>query len=104
MIQFGFEKNQISEESQRDESYRQQFRRLLTGDLDFQGDNSVSFTHSWHAFPAKFPPQLPRLFIRELTRKGIIRQAKPFCIVMYFKKMRGLICCRMVVLMQVPKA
>ena len=26
--------------------------------------------HTFHAFPAKFPPQLPKLFIRELTEPG----------------------------------
>ena len=26
--------------------------------------------HNFHAFPAKFPPQLPKLFIRELTEPG----------------------------------
>ena len=43
---------------------------ILQRKLDFHGENSVYATHSWHAFPAKFPPQLPRTFIRELTRLG----------------------------------
>lgn len=50
--------------------YKQKLKALLQTKLDFHGENSIYATHSWHAFPAKFPPQLPRLFIRELTRPG----------------------------------
>jgi len=53
-----------------DATYAERFRRLLQGDLDFHGKNSTYGNHSWHAFPAKFPPQLPRVFIRELTKPG----------------------------------
>src|SRR3990172_313510 len=45
-------------------------RRLLSGDLTFKGEKTAYATHNLHAFAAKFPPQLPRLFIRELTRPG----------------------------------
>ncbi|MGI9338829.1 MAG: DNA methyltransferase [Gammaproteobacteria bacterium] len=45
--------------------------RLLDGDLSFHktgsGDNG---THSLHPFPAKFPPQLPALFVENLTAPG----------------------------------
>ena len=43
---------------------------LLEGDLDFHGTNGKFASHGWHPFPAKFPPQLPGLFIEELTRPG----------------------------------
>jgi hypothetical protein len=42
-------------------------RRLLASDLTFEGEKTSYATHNLHAFAAKFPPQLPRLFIRELT-------------------------------------
>lgn len=42
---------------------------LLAGDLDFHGAGSYA-THHFHAFPAKYPPQLPARFIDELTRPG----------------------------------
>ncbi len=45
---------------------------LLAGDLDFRGKHRVYGSHAWHAFPAKFPPQLPRLFIENLTGPGDI--------------------------------
>lgn len=43
---------------------------LLAGDLDFHEHNSAYATHVIHSFPAKFPPQLPRLFIENLTSPG----------------------------------
>lgn len=52
--------------------YRERLQKLLESDLEFHGRNSKYFTHGWHAFPAKFPPQLPRKFITELTRPGDI--------------------------------
>jgi DNA modification methylase len=43
---------------------------LLGRDLTFKGEKTNYASHNLHAFAAKFPPQLPRLFIRELTRPG----------------------------------
>jgi len=45
---------------------------LLQGDLDFHAENSTYGSHALHAFAAKFPPQLPGLFIRALTNPGDI--------------------------------
>ena len=45
---------------------------LVTCDLDFHEQDSGYSTHNFHAFPAKFPPQLPRLFIESLTSPGDI--------------------------------
>jgi DNA modification methylase len=44
--------------------------RLLKQDLTFKGEKTAYATHNIHAFAAKFPPQLPRLFIHELTNPG----------------------------------
>ena len=43
---------------------------LLSDDLDFHSANSSFASHQFHAFPAKFPPQLPRKFITALTQPG----------------------------------
>ena len=43
---------------------------LLKRDLTFQGQKTAYASHNIHAFAAKFPPQIPRLFIRELTLPG----------------------------------
>jgi DNA modification methylase len=43
---------------------------LLASDLGFHRHGSNHASHSMHAFPAKFPPQLPRVFIERLTRPG----------------------------------
>lgn len=51
-------------------SSRGKLRMLLDADLGFHGTNSNEGTHGWHPFPAKFPPQLPGLFIEELTDGG----------------------------------
>ncbi len=40
---------------------------LLQSDLDFHNQASNKNSHTLHSFPAKFPPQLPMLFISELT-------------------------------------
>lgn len=45
-------------------------QELLQGDLDFRGHDSSYASHNLHAFAAKFPPQLPRLFIEKLTQPG----------------------------------
>jgi DNA modification methylase len=44
--------------------------RLLKGDLDYHSESSAYASHNFHAFPAKFPPQLPREFILALTDPG----------------------------------
>ena len=53
-----------------DVSYRERLSDLLSGELDFHGKSSVYASHNFHAFPAKFPPQLPRKFIEGLTEPG----------------------------------
>ena len=46
---------------------RRLLSRLLAGDLNFHKSPSNYASHSIHAFAAKFPPQLPRVFIEGLT-------------------------------------
>lgn len=45
-------------------------RELLNGELNFHDQPGGIYSHDFHAFPAKFPPQLPRLFISKLTQPG----------------------------------
>jgi len=47
-------------------------RARLLGDLSFSGHDTAYASHNTHAFAAKFPPQLPRTFIEELTEPGQI--------------------------------
>ena len=47
---------------------RRKLQELLTMDLGFHNKDSSEMSHDFHAFPAKFPPQLPRLFINHLTK------------------------------------
>jgi len=49
---------------------REKLAALLEGELDFHGQDSGYASHNLHAFAAKFPPQLPRVFIRGLTKPG----------------------------------
>ena len=53
-------------------SKRKKLFALLEGELNFHGENSSYASHDFHAFAAKFPPQLPREFIRFLTKPGDI--------------------------------
>ena len=49
---------------------RAHLNTLINGDLDFHNESSSYTTHTIHAFAAKFPPQLPRAFIEQLTHPG----------------------------------
>lgn len=60
----------LFDETQRFENVRHgDLTSLLASDLDFHDGDSYA-THSFHAFPAKYPPQLPAKFISELTAQG----------------------------------
>ena len=48
----------------------EKLREILARDLTFKGEKTRYATHHLHAFPAKFPPQLPRVFIEALTNPG----------------------------------
>lgn len=52
------------------EAYRQRLIDLLADNLDFHEENNRDTPHTIHAFPAKFPPQLPRKLILGLTHPG----------------------------------
>lgn len=60
----------IVSRAQRELSQRERLAALLEGELNFHGENSGYASHDLHAFAAKFPPQLPRAFIRGLTLPG----------------------------------
>jgi len=45
-------------------------KELLKGDLNFHEKDSTYASHDFHAFAAKFPPQLPKVFIQGLTDRG----------------------------------
>ncbi len=51
-------------------AYRARFSAILKGNLDFHSESSSYSSHAIHSFPAKFPPQLPRVFIEALTSPG----------------------------------
>lgn len=57
---------------QQELSKRERLAILLEGELNFHGEDSGYVSHDLHAFAAKFPPQLPRAFIRGLTSPGEI--------------------------------
>ena len=60
------------ERAQRELSKRERLAILLAGELNFHGEGTGYASHDLHAFAAKFPPQLPRAFIRGLTKPGDI--------------------------------
>jgi len=53
-------------------SKRERLKALLESDLNFHGEDSIYASHNFHSFAAKFPPQLPRIFIHGLTNAGDI--------------------------------
>lgn len=44
--------------------------KLLQSNLDFEKSGERVSRHAWHSFPAKFPPELPKYFIQNLTQPG----------------------------------
>ena len=56
--------------AERTESAYRKLSALLRKDLDFGSSDSGYASHAIHPFTAKFPPQIPRLFIEELTQSG----------------------------------
>ena len=56
--------------AERTESAYRRLSALLRKDLDFGSSDSGYASHAIHPFAAKFPPQIPRLFIEELTQSG----------------------------------
>ncbi len=62
--------SQLSLFQESPESSRERLEDLLNQDLDFHAQESTYGPHNFHAFPAKFPPQLPRMFILGLTAPG----------------------------------
>ena len=51
---------------------REKLATLLESELNFHGENGNYSSHHFHAFAARFPPQLPRLSILGLTESGDI--------------------------------
>ncbi len=45
------------------------YYEILSSSLDFNGEPTDYSSHGFHAFPAKFPPQIPRMFIKNLTQE-----------------------------------
>ncbi len=50
--------------------YLKRMENCLNNDLSFHNENSNYLSHNFHSFPAKFPPQLPKKFILELTSEN----------------------------------
>lgn len=51
-------------------SYSKRLELLSNIDLSFIGENGRIALHNVHSFPAKFPPQLPHIFIELLTKEN----------------------------------
>jgi len=58
------------ETNKAEKPYWERLALLLSQDLDFHGQDSGYASHNFHSFPAKFPPQFPRKFIKALTAPG----------------------------------
>lgn len=65
-----FEKKEEIEDIRDEIDYQARLLKFLSGDLDFHNSDSSYSTHNFHAFPAKFSPQLPARFITELTKRS----------------------------------
>ncbi|NOX18177.1 MAG: site-specific DNA-methyltransferase [Chlorobi bacterium] len=59
--------NKYNETSNLSGNYLKKLKKLLESELDFHNFSSNYGAHNFHSFPAKFPPQLPKKFIEELT-------------------------------------
>ncbi len=61
-----------SQKKYKPDSILAKLTRLLQSNLNFHNESSNYYSHNFHSFPAKFPPQLPKIFIGELTEKNQI--------------------------------
>lgn len=69
-------------------------RRLSEIGFDFNGENLVNSTHSFHPYPAKFPPKLPRKILSSFSQEGE-KVLDPFCgsgTTLVEAKLRGIDC------------
>jgi len=48
-------------------------------DWDFRETSHIEYTHSFHAYPARFIPEIPRMLIRVLSREDDLNVLDPFC-------------------------
>lgn len=46
------------------------YYEILNSNLDFHGKSTNYNSHNFHAFAAKFPPQIPRIFMENLTQES----------------------------------
>lgn len=67
-----FEDVELVVSSKENYDYKTILQHILYSDLSFGGFDTGYASHDLHAFPAKFPPQLPRKFILGLTQPGDI--------------------------------
>ncbi|MFP4621598.1 MAG: DNA methyltransferase [Bacteroidales bacterium] len=66
LFDFEFEKKRIIKSNDKKEI----LKSLLDEDFNYHRKKSGNGIHGLHAFPAKFPPQLPEIFIEYLTEPG----------------------------------
>lgn len=71
-LSFDLSKHIVASSLPRTGNVSGRLEQALSEDLDFHTHASTYATHVLHAFPAKFPPQLPRHFIEALTEPGEI--------------------------------
>ncbi len=72
-MQFPLFKDQTTHDTNyHQEDRKNTLRDILSSDLDFVDNINVNSRHYWHSFPAKFPPQLPALFIKYLTNNDAV--------------------------------
>lgn len=69
-LPLGFKPSPSEWTSQKADSHWERLVQLLSKNLDFSDQDNRNGFQNLHSFPAKFPPQLPRLFIKELTQPG----------------------------------
>jgi len=53
-------------------TYKTKLKGLISSPLDFPSKQQRLLIHNLHSFPAKYPPELPRIFINTLTDPGDI--------------------------------
>jgi DNA modification methylase len=65
-LELGFYQKEEIEASDK----RELLKKLLKKDLSFHSNRTNFGAHKLHSFPAKFPPQVPAMFIDHLTNAG----------------------------------
>ena len=62
----------LEQKTEKDSSFGSNFKRRIDYSWDYSGENTKSYTHGLHTYPAMFIPQVARRLLQNYSKKGDI--------------------------------